>query len=79
MLTYHVVPGRYTSTKLREMIQEGHGQATLKTVKFTNAFCVLLKGSFDATGKERSMTKTILISAETLSVHEVEVVNHWPA
>jgi uncharacterized surface protein with fasciclin (FAS1) repeats len=33
VLTYHVVPGRYTSTKLREMIQEGHGQATLKTVE----------------------------------------------
>jgi uncharacterized surface protein with fasciclin (FAS1) repeats len=33
VLTYHVVPGRYTSAKLREMIQEGHGQATLKTVE----------------------------------------------
>jgi uncharacterized surface protein with fasciclin (FAS1) repeats len=33
VLTYHVVAGRYTSTKLREMIQEGHGQATLKTVE----------------------------------------------
>lgn len=33
VLTYHVVPGRYTSTKLRQMIQEGHGQATLKTVE----------------------------------------------
>lgn len=33
VLTYHVVPGNYNSTKLREMIQQGGGQATLKTVE----------------------------------------------
>lgn len=33
ILTYHVVPGRYDSTKLRAMIIAGHGQAMLKTVE----------------------------------------------
>jgi len=33
ILTYHVVPGDYTSTKLREMILAGNGKATLKTVE----------------------------------------------
>ncbi len=32
ILTYHVVPGRYDSNKLRSMILAGHGRAMLKTV-----------------------------------------------
>jgi uncharacterized surface protein with fasciclin (FAS1) repeats len=32
ILTYHVVPGDYTSAKLRTMIRAGHGTATLKTL-----------------------------------------------
>jgi uncharacterized surface protein with fasciclin (FAS1) repeats len=32
ILTYHVVPGAYSSTKLRELIMQGNGKATLKTV-----------------------------------------------
>jgi uncharacterized surface protein with fasciclin (FAS1) repeats len=33
VLTYHVVPGDYDSTKLRSMILAGGGRATLKTVE----------------------------------------------
>ena len=33
VLTYHVVPGKYDSTKLRSMILAGGGQAMLKTVE----------------------------------------------
>jgi uncharacterized surface protein with fasciclin (FAS1) repeats len=31
VLTYHVVPGRYTSVDLDKSIREGNGAATLKT------------------------------------------------
>jgi hypothetical protein len=58
---------------------EDDSRATLKTVEFANAFCVLLKGSFDGTGNGRSMSQTILISAERLLVRDVELVNLWPA
>ena len=44
VLTYHVVPGRYTSNQLREKIQEGHGQATLKTVE-GGALTLMMNGS----------------------------------
>ena len=33
VLTYHVVPGRLTESKLHAMIKEGHGKAELKTVE----------------------------------------------
>jgi len=33
ILTYHVVPGDYTTTKLRSMILAHHGEANLKTVE----------------------------------------------
>jgi uncharacterized surface protein with fasciclin (FAS1) repeats len=33
ILTYHVVPGKVTSTKLIAMIKKGGGQASLKTVE----------------------------------------------
>src|ERR1700722_1439485 len=33
ILTYHVVPGTYDSTKLRSLILEGNGTATLTTVQ----------------------------------------------
>jgi len=33
VLTYHVVPGRYTTQQLMAMIQKSHGTAMLKTVE----------------------------------------------
>ncbi len=33
VLTYHVVPGRLTAADLMRMVEQGHGQATLKTVE----------------------------------------------
>jgi len=33
ILTYHVVPGRYTAADLMRMVQQGNGKATLKTVE----------------------------------------------
>jgi uncharacterized surface protein with fasciclin (FAS1) repeats len=33
ILTYHVVPGKYNSKKLEQMIRKGNGKATLKTVQ----------------------------------------------
>ncbi|MDQ2687972.1 MAG: fasciclin domain-containing protein [Armatimonadota bacterium] len=32
ILTYHVVPGRYTAHDLMRLVKKGHGKATLKTV-----------------------------------------------
>jgi uncharacterized surface protein with fasciclin (FAS1) repeats len=33
VLTYHVVPGRYTAADLMKLIRDGHGKAMLKTVQ----------------------------------------------
>ncbi len=33
ILTYHVVPGRYTTARLKSMVKMGHGTAMLKTVE----------------------------------------------
>lgn len=33
VLTYHVVPGRYTAQDLMRMVKQGGGQATLRTVE----------------------------------------------
>ena len=33
ILTYHVVPGRYTTNELMQMVSKGHGTAMLKTVE----------------------------------------------
>jgi uncharacterized surface protein with fasciclin (FAS1) repeats len=33
VLTYHVVPGRLTTSDLKEKVKEGHGKAMLKTVE----------------------------------------------
>lgn len=33
ILTYHVVPGRYTAADLMKMVKDGGGKATLKTVE----------------------------------------------
>ncbi len=33
ILTYHVVPGRYTAADLMRLARQGHGTAMLKTVE----------------------------------------------
>ena len=33
ILTYHVVPGRYTAASLMGLVKKGHGKASLKTVQ----------------------------------------------
>jgi uncharacterized surface protein with fasciclin (FAS1) repeats len=33
VLTYHVVPGRYSAGELKEMVRKGGGKAELKTVE----------------------------------------------
>ena len=54
-------------------------RAALKTIEFKRAYCVVLKGSFDANATAKSMTRSLLISAERLLVEGVEVLNYWPA
>jgi uncharacterized surface protein with fasciclin (FAS1) repeats len=44
VLTYHVVAGDYDSTRLRKMILEGNGSATLKTVE-GETLTIMMNGS----------------------------------
>lgn len=43
ILTYHVVPGKFSSMDLMKMIKEGNGKAILKTVNGQNIF-ITMKG-----------------------------------
>src|ERR1700747_147908 len=51
ILTYHVVPGTYDTTKLRSTIVEGNGTATLKTVSGGKLW-VMMNGSSNITVKD---------------------------
>jgi len=62
-------------------IMKADTKVTLKTIEFTNAFCVLLKGSFNPGGSNTSLTRSLLISAQQLAVRGQELVkvrNNWP-
>ena len=51
ILTYHVVPGEYSTTKLRSMIMAGHGTATLTTVAGGKLW-LMMNGSSNITVKD---------------------------
>lgn len=44
VLTFHVVPGRIDSAALKQMIMQGHGKATLKTVEGETLTATLIGG-----------------------------------
>ncbi len=63
-------------------IMRGDTKQKLKTITFTNAYCVLLKGSFAPNGPNTSLTRSLLISAQQLEVvgkEQVQVRNNWPS
>jgi uncharacterized surface protein with fasciclin (FAS1) repeats len=53
ILTYHVVPGTYTSKQLMRLVKEGGGEATLKTVQGEPLVVAMARG-----GKGLTVTDT---------------------
>jgi uncharacterized surface protein with fasciclin (FAS1) repeats len=60
ILTYHVVPGKYNSKKLEQMIKKGNGKATLKTVQ-GDPLTVSMSGDKIIVTDEKSGTATVTI------------------
>ena len=52
--------------------------ATLKELKFEDAFCVEYTERFDGTQSTQPMTTTIVLSAQKLKIGQVSVENNWP-
>jgi uncharacterized surface protein with fasciclin (FAS1) repeats len=76
ILTYHVVPGDYDSTKLRAMILAGNGTATLTTVEGGKLW-LMMNGSANITVKdEKGNLADITISDVHQSNGVIQVVDH---
>src|SRR5262249_46353668 len=76
ILTYHVVPGSYDTTKLRTMILEGNGTATLTTVA-GGKLLLMMNGSSKLAGKEeKGDVPDIPISDVRQSNGVIQVVDH---
>jgi uncharacterized surface protein with fasciclin (FAS1) repeats len=61
ILTYHVVPGKYNSKKLEQMIKKGNGKATLKTVQ-GDPLTVSMSGDKIIVTDEKGGTATVTIA-----------------
>lgn len=76
VLTYHVVPGRITSSKLASMIKKGGGQASLTTVEgetltaMMDGNNVVLK---DAKGDTATVTQTNVMQSNGV-IHVIDSV-----
>ena len=57
-------------------LRELEGQ-TLKTITFSNAYCIDMEESFDGTANSAKMTTTITISPEKITVGQVQHDNDW--
>ncbi len=68
ILTYHVVPGDYSSTELRRMIMAGHGQATLKTLEGGTL-------TFMMNGSQNIMVKDEKGNVADISIYDVKQSN----
>jgi uncharacterized surface protein with fasciclin (FAS1) repeats len=76
VLTYHVVPGTYDSNKLRSLILEGNGTATLNTVSGGKLW-LMMNGSTNITVKdEKGDIADITISDVRQSNGVIQVVDH---
>ena len=51
----------------------------LKTLVFTNAYCIDLIEQFDATADSNQMVTTITISPEFITIGDIKLDNRWPA
>jgi uncharacterized surface protein with fasciclin (FAS1) repeats len=76
ILTYHVVPGNYDTTRLRSMIVAGNGTATLSTVGGGKLW-LMMNGSSNITVKdEKGDIADITISDVRQSNGVIQVVDH---
>jgi uncharacterized surface protein with fasciclin (FAS1) repeats len=76
VLTYHVVPGAYDTTKLRAMILAGNGTATLTTVEGGKLW-LMMNGSSNITVKdEKGDVVDITIADVRQSNGVIQVVDH---
>ena len=76
ILTYHVVAGEYSTTKLRAMIMAGHGTATLTTVAGGKLW-LMMNGSSNITVKdEKGDISDITIADVYQSNGVIQVVDH---
>jgi uncharacterized surface protein with fasciclin (FAS1) repeats len=76
ILTYHVVAGNYDTNKLRSMIVEGNGTATLNTVSGGKLW-LMMNGSSNITVKdEKGDVADITISDVRQSNGVIQVVDH---
>jgi uncharacterized surface protein with fasciclin (FAS1) repeats len=75
ILTYHVVPGKLTFHKLKKMIDDGGGQATLKTVNGED-LTVMLDGTDGLTLKDaKGGTATVTIKNVMQSNGVIHVID----
>jgi uncharacterized surface protein with fasciclin (FAS1) repeats len=76
ILTYHVVPGTYDTTRLRRMILAGNGTATLTTVSGGKLW-LMMNGSSNITVKdEKGDIADITIADVSQSNGVIQVVDH---
>ena len=76
ILTYHVVAGEFSSTRLRELIMAGHGTATLTTVEGGKLW-LMMNGSSNITVKdEKGDVSDITIADVYQSNGVIQVVDH---
>jgi len=76
ILTYHVVAGNYDTNKLRSMIVDGNGTATLNTVSGGKLW-LMMNGSSNITVKdEKGDIADITISDVRQSNGVIQVVDH---
>jgi len=76
ILTYHVVPGSYDTTKLRSMILDGHGTAMLKTVSGGELWFMMNGSSNILVKDEKGDIADITISDVHQSNGVIQVVDH---
>ena len=76
ILTYHVVPGRWTSTDIAKMIKDGGGKAVIKTVQ-GEALTAWMKGDklvlTDAKGGNSTVTIANVMQSNGV-IHVVDTV-----
>ena len=74
ILTYHVVPGKYSSRDLMKMVKEHKGKATLKTVEGENLY-ITMKGKKLMVTDENGHTADITIADVNQSNGVIHVIN----
>jgi uncharacterized surface protein with fasciclin (FAS1) repeats len=76
ILTYHVVAGNYDTNKLRSMILEGNGMATLNTVSGGKLWLMMNGSSNISVKDEKGDLADITISDVRQSNGVIQVVDH---